>query len=63
VYCYVGFVVVLIILVIIKIVGVMIDKGIIKWSKSLGSEDDSLGNSGITVHFNNDSLEDGLLTE
>jgi hypothetical protein len=47
----------------IKIVGIMIDKGLIKLSKSLSSDDDSLGNSGITVHFINDSDGDGILTE
>jgi hypothetical protein len=40
----------------------MIDKGIIKWSKSLSSDDDSFVNSGITVHFNNDSDLDGMIT-
>jgi hypothetical protein len=41
----------------------MIDKGLIKVSKSLSSDDDSIGNSGITVHFVNDSDGDGILTE
>jgi hypothetical protein len=30
---------------------VLIDKGVIKWPKSLSSDDDSGGSPGITVHF------------
>jgi hypothetical protein len=62
VYCSIGFAVVIFSLVVLKIVSVLIDKGIIKVSKSVNSDEElGIDSSGITVHFSNSGT--GMLTE
>jgi hypothetical protein len=60
VYCSIGFTVMIFSLVALKIISVLIEKGIIQWSKSSSSDDDP-GSNGITVHFNSSTT--GILTE
>lgn len=62
-YCFIGFGVVVLSLLVLKIVSVMIDKGIIRLSQSLSSDDDSGGSPGVTVYFNSNNESGGMLTE
>lgn len=45
---------------ILKIISVMIDRGIITINKSLSEDDDTGGSPGVTVHY---SGSGGMLTE
>lgn len=56
VYCWVGFGCVAFILLIIKIVSLLIDRGVIRLSSSLSSDDDSVGSPGVTVHFSSGGM-------
>lgn len=44
------------ILLIIKIISVLIDRGVIRLSSSLSSDDDSVGSPGVTVHFSSGGM-------
>jgi len=62
IYSSTGFSIIILFLLILKIISVLMDKGIIRWSTSLtSSDDDSGGSTGITVHFN--STMGGMITE
>lgn len=59
-YCWIGFAIVLFSLLILKVVSALIDRGIIRWTKSTSEDEDSAGSTGITVYFNSSS--GGMLT-